>query len=104
MAFFVSFLTKSVMALVVYLKMNFNFRPMFGGSTECDLMDGDGGMCDKKVFPPAHTTYLPPPRRRNCEENMQKMREDDSIVMSNSEPNELHTSCTRSHLLAINPE
>lgn len=35
-----------IMASVVYLKMNFNFRPMFGGraSAECDLMDDDGRM------------------------------------------------------------
>lgn len=42
--------TNPVMASVVYLKMNFNFRPMFGESTECDLMDDYGWMCDKKVL------------------------------------------------------
>lgn len=40
----------SVMASEVYLKVNFNFRPMLGGSTECDLKDGGGWMCDKKFF------------------------------------------------------
>lgn len=30
------------------MKMNFNFRPMFGGGAECDLMDVDGGMCDNE--------------------------------------------------------
>lgn len=33
------------MASVVYLKMNFNFRPTLGGSIECDLMDVDGVGC-----------------------------------------------------------
>lgn len=43
------------MASVVYLKMNFNFRPMFGVSTECDLMDDDGVGCairKSHSFPP----------------------------------------------------
>jgi hypothetical protein len=38
------------MALVVYLGMNFNFRPMFGSSAECDLMDDDARMCDKEDY------------------------------------------------------
>lgn len=46
--FFVS-RSHGIMVSLVYLKMNFNFRPMLSSSSaDCDLMDDDGRMRDKK--------------------------------------------------------